>query len=361
MDRYGLGTANNSRLLCHSSSMGKMSESARLALTEKDPLTAAKAAVVYGVAEALEETSKDLTQALLKGPSDAVKKSSAAFWSAATDLFDENVCENQQASFGKLLNNQMSKVIGLCEYFGNDSDKAFYRLGEALIYSTPAGMKTGWVYAGYVKEKKVPAGIKNYKGTKDRIRRGFKDRWKNFPDKKKGEVGPCGLRNIMRATTAMCSTLVYVLENEPNVNNRRLMLFAFLKKNIPAAGAYDEKTKVGKGWCEGIEFLCADMLQAPKLQQYMQKGQSAVLDKPAAVPEKPLATPPVRKPPARAFMPRFKAKPALIKKIEVPAEVPAEVPVATPAKTNETPRKSGAGGILALAAAAAGVYFLTKG
>ena len=231
-------------------------------------------------------------------------------------------------------------------------------------------MKTGWVYAGYVKEKKVPAGIKNYKGTKDRIRRGFKDRWKNFPDKKKGEVGPCGLRNIMRATTAMCSTLVYVLENEPNVNNRRLMLFAFLKKNIPAAGAYDEKTKVGKGWCEGIEFLCADMLQAPKLRQYMQKGQSAVLDKPPVVESaKPAMRPAIMRPaimrPVKPFMPRFKAKPALIKKIEVPAEVPAkvpaEVPAATPAKTDEAPKKSGAVGILALAAAAAGVYFLTKG
>lgn len=345
--------------------MGKMSEEARTTLIQADPGKALMTSALYGVSEAIEEESKELTKALLKGPSDAAKKANKFFWDAAVDLFDENVCENQQASFGRLLNNQMDKVIGLCEYFGPEAERAHFRLGEALIHATDRGEKSGWVYAGYVKERKVPDGIKNYKGNSDRIRRGFKDRWYNFPDKKKGEVGPCGLRNIIRDTTAICSTLVTVVENEPDVNNRRLMLFAFLKKNIPAAGVYDEKTNTGKGWCEGIEFLCRDMLKAPRLKEYMTKGQAALLAKTADSSPAPAKPSPKKTDPAVAKAKLEATKAALLKaKAEADAKKLQAKAEADAKKTQSTQKNQGSGGkggLVALLAAAGGAYFLLKG
>jgi len=282
------------------------------------------------------------------------------------DLFDENVCENGQDKAGKALNASYDRIMNLLGYTGSNASICSFRLGEAVAKATSRVSEQGWVYARYVENGKVPEGIRNAAGTKDRVRRGFKDRWKNFPGK--NEVGPCGLRNIIGHALKTSIAVEKTIEVSKNVDDRRLIFLGFLCKWLPG-GRFDAKTgNATHGWCLGMDFLIKDALKAPSLMSYLTTTEAAGLTGISQDTAKEVADDNIKKQEEADRKAKIDAQisalnsarlasdqqRAAIDQQRAAAKQQQNVRVQPPAQNKA------AGGIIALAVAAAGVYLITK-
>ena len=291
------------------------------------------------------------------------------------DLFDENVCEKGQDKAGKALNACHSRIIGLLGYTGSNADICSFRLGEGIAKADKRVIAQKWVYARYVEYGKVPSGIRNAAGTRDKKRRGFKDRWRNFPDKSSGEVGPCGLRNIIGHALKTSISLEKMLEVSKNVDDRRLIFLGFLCMWLPN-GRFDAKAgKATHGWCLGMDFLIRDALKAPSLDAYLKKVEASGLTGISQDSARGLADDNIkkkeeveRKAKEAARRAKLDAQIAALDSVRLAAEKQtaaanqqrAELSRKQVAATTKKP-STGTGKLVGLVAAAAGVYFITKG
>ena len=298
------------------------------------------------------------------------------------DLFDENVCEKGQDKAGKALNACHSRIIGLLGYTGLNADICSCRLAEVIAYATPRMSERKWVYARYVEYGKVPDGIRNAADTKDKKRRGLKDRWKNFPKKSKGEVGPCGLRNIIGQALKTSIDLEKTLEVSKNVDDRRLIFLGFLCRWFPG-GRFDAKAgKATAGWCLGMDFIIRDALKAPSLDAYLKKQEGSGLTGISQDSARGLADDNIkkkeeaeRKAKEAARKAKIAAQIAALDSVRLAAEKQTaaanqqrtqlsqkRIQVSQPEIETAVKKPSnGTGKLVGLVAAAAGVYFLTKG
>jgi hypothetical protein len=330
-----------------------------------DPVTAFFAGAYSSAYETQKKIEKQVVNFL-----DDVQKGAVGL---VKDLFDENVCENGQDKAGKALNASYDRIMNLLGYTGSNASICAFRLGEAVAKATSRVAEQGWVYARYVENGKVPEGIRNAAGTKDRVRRGFKDRWKNFPGK--GEVGPCGLRNIIGHALKTSIALEKTLEVSKNVDDRRLVFLGFLCKWLPG-GRFDAKTgKATHGWCLGMDFLIKDALKAPSLMSYLTTTEASGLTGISQDTAKEVADDNIKKQEEaarRAQEADRKAKAdAQIAKLnntrlasdQQRAAIDQQIAeYKQRAAKNPQPKaqNKAAAGIIALAAVAAGVYLMTK-
>ena len=289
------------------------------------------------------------------------------------DLFDENVCEKGQDKTGKALNASHKRILNLLGYTGLNADICSFRLAEVIAYATQRMSERKWLFAYYCVEGKVPAGIRNAADTKDKKRRALKDRWKNFPGT--NEVGPCGLRNIIGKALKTSIDLEKTLEVSKNVDDRRLIFLGFLCKWLPG-GRFD--AKIGKsthGWCLGMDFLIRDALKAPSLDAYLKKVEASGLtgisqDSARGVVDDNIKKKEEaeRKAKEAARRAKLDAQIAALDSVRLAAEKQtaaanqqrAELSRKQVAATTKKP-SNGTGKLVGLVAAAAGVYFLTKG
>jgi hypothetical protein len=332
-----------------------------------DPVTAflvGAYASAYETKKKIEKQVVDFLDDVQKGAVGLVK-----------DLFDENVCENGQDKAGKALNACHSRINSLLGYTGLNAEICSCRLAEGIAYATLRMSERKWVYARYVEYGKVPAGILNAAGTKDKKRRGLKDRWKNFPKTSQGEVGPCGLRNVIGQALKTSIDLEKTLEVSKNVDDRRLIFLGFLCKWLPG-GRFDAKTcKATHGWCLGMDFLIRDALKAPSLSAYLNKVEASGLTGISQDTSKEVADDNIKKQEEaarRAEEADRKAKAdAQIAKLnntrlasdQQRAAIDQQIAEykQRAAKNPQTKAQNkAAAGIIALAAAAAGVYLMTK-
>ena len=217
------------------------------------------------------------------------------------------------------------------------------------------------MYARYVEYGKVPAGIRNAAGTKDKKRRGFKDRWRNFPDKSSGEVGPCGLRNIIGHALKTSIDLEKMLEVSKNVDDRRLIFLGFLCLWLPN-GRFDAKAgKATHGWCLGMDFLIRDALKAPSLDAYLKKVEASGLTGISQDSARGLADDNIKKKEEAARRAKLDAQIAALDSVRLAAEEQREAIDQQRAALPVKKPSNGTGKLVGLVAAAAGVYFITKG
>jgi hypothetical protein len=311
------------------------------------------------------------------------------------DLLSENKCEPQQALLGNELNVCVGRIVGSqLGYLESEGRNLAFRTFETLAAATKRTAQLKWRYAGYVKNGKAPNGIGTAYGSKDTTPRGLKER----------SSKDCTLRNVIAACLKQALILEEMLQKQPNLADKRLVMLGWLLMWIP--GRFDVKTAKGThGVCRGLDFLVKDALKAPKMQEFLLKEDMSALTgasqgeleatgsaiSPAASGDVKPVTPGA--PSARPTRVAAKSDPALakarleatkaafsqakaagdLKKAQMAADPVAMAQLAERkaellrAKTGETsqpaeaPKKSGVGGIAALAAAGLGAYFMLKG
>ena len=340
---------------------------------------------VSGVYASAVDTTKKISKQAVNFLDDVQKQAVGL----VADLFNENVCEKGQDKAGKALNACQGRIVSLLGYTGSNADICSFRVGEGIAYATLRMSERKWVYARYVEYGKVADGIRNAAGTKDRKRRGLKDRWKNFPKKSKGEVGPCGLRNIIGQALKTSIDLEKTLEVSKNVDDRRLIFLGFLCKWLPG-GRFDAKAgKATAGWCLGMDFIIRDALKAPSLDAYLKKQEASGLTGISQDSARGVADDNIkkkeeaeRKAKEAARRAKLDAQIAALDSVRLAAEKQTaaanqqrtqlsqkrtqlsqkRIQVSQPEIETAVKKPSnGTGKLVGLVAAAAGVYFLTKG
>ena len=311
------------------------------------------------------------------------------------DLLSENKCEPRQALLGNELNACVDRIVGSqLGVIGAEGGNLAYRIREALSFATKQTVQRKWRFAAYLMNGKAPNGIGSGYGAKDTTPRGLKERTGNG-------VGPCTLKNIIAACLKQAVILEEMLQKQPNLADKKLMMLGWLLMWVP--GKFDVKTGKGTyGICVGLDFLVKDALKAPKMQEFLLKADMSALtaasegelaaagganmpaDAGGTTPTTPGAKPTrvaAKTDPALAKARLDATKAALsqakaagdLKKAQLAADPVAMAQLAARkaeilrAKTGEppvqqqAPAKSGVGGIAALAAAGLGAYFLLKG
>ena len=363
------------------------------------------AAFMTGLSKSIEEQTKKACDQVGNVVNDAVK----AGLGLVKDLFDENKCETDQGRAGNALNNCIQRIVGSqLNYIGAERENLTFRTCEALAKADPKVAGLNWYFAYYCVNAVEPNGIGSAYDTsrKKKQVRALKERWHNFPDSSKNEVGPCGLRTAIRSALKTALLLEETLTRIPNLADRKLIMLGWLLRWIP--GRFDVKTGVGtRGVCRGLDFLVKDALKSPKMQEFLldptlsavtaaSGGELQVGDT-----SKPAGADATKPPPSSARPTRVatKADPALakarieatkaallkaksagdLKKAQMAADPVAmaqlearkaeilKAKTGTASQTAEAPAqqqapaKSGAGGMIALAAAGLGAYFMLKG
>jgi hypothetical protein len=308
------------------------------------------------------------------------------------DLLSENKCEPQQRLLGNELNACVGRIVGSqLGYLESEGRNLAFRTFETLAAATKRTAQLKWRYAGYVKNGKAPNGIGTAYGSKDTTPRGLKERGNK----------PCTYRNVIAACLKQAVILEEMLQKQPNLADKRLVMLGWLLMWIP--GRFDVKTAKGThGVCKGLDFLVKDALKAPKMQEFLLKEDMSALTgasqgeleatSGASTPAAADAVTPTA-PTARPTRVAAKSDPALakarleatkaaflqakaagdLKKAQLRADPAAMAQLAERkaellrAKTGgapveqQAPAKSGVVGIAALAAAGLGAYFMLKG
>lgn len=166
-----------------------------------------------------------------------------------------------------------------------------------------------------------------------------------------------------------------MLEVSKNVDDRRLIFLGFLCLWLPN-GRFDAKAgKATHGWCLGMDFLIRDALKAPSLAAYLKKVEASGLTGISQDSARGLADDNIkkkeeaeRKAKEAARRAKLDAQIAALDSGRLAAE---EQRAATDQQRAELSRKqvaattkkpsNGTGKLVGLVAAAAGVYFITKG
>lgn len=351
------------------------------------------AAFMKALCQSIEEQTKKACDQVGNVVNDSVK----AGLGLVKDLFDDNVCERDQGRAGNALNNCIQRIVGSqLGYFGAENQNLTFRTCEALAKADPKVAGLNWYFAYYCVHAVEPNGIGNAYETsrKKKQVRALKDRWYNFPDSSKNEVGPCGLRTAIRSALKTALLLEETLTRIPDLADRKLIMLGWLLRWIP--GRFDVKTEKGtRGVCRGLDFLVKEAIKSPKMQEFLlDPTLSAVTaasggELQAGDASKPASADTTKPPPSSTRPTRVvsKSDPALakarleatksallkaksdadLKKAQLAADPVAMAQLAArkaellKAKTGEAPKKAGAGGIAALAVAGIGAYLMLKG
>ena len=404
-NRFGLGEpVYTPRAVRHSPAHRTYGMSATKAETKAENSASGEKVKTYGndigaaAIQAVADSTYEQTKKACDQVGGAANKYVGQILGLIDDLFSENQCERKQALGGNELNACVARIVGSqLGYLDEEGRNLAYRTFEALAFATKRTAQLKWRYAGYVRNGKAPNGIGTAYGSKDTTPRGLKER-------EEGDVGPCRLKNIIAACLKQAVILEEMLRKQPNLADKRLVMLGWLLMWIP--GRFDVKTAKGThGVCRGLDFLVKDALKAPRMQEFLLKedmsaltgasqgeleatgGTSPPSDSGDVKPVTPGA------PSARPTRVAAKSDPALakarleatkaafsqakaagdLKKAQLAADPVAMAQLAERkaellrAKTGESsqpaeaPKKSGAGGMIALAAAGLGAYFMLKG
>ena len=401
-NRFGLGEpVYTPRAVRHSPAHRTYGMSATKAETKAENSASGEKVKTYGndigaaAVSAIADSTYEQTKKACDQVGGAANKYVGQILGLLDDLLSENKCEPQQALLGNELNACVGRIVGTqLGYLESEGRNLAFRTFETLAAATKRTVQLKWRYAGYVKNGKAPNGIGTAYGSKDTTPRGLKER----------SSKPCTLRNVIAACLKQAVILEEMLQKQPNLADRRLVMLGWLLMWIP--GRFDVKTAKGThGVCKGLDFLVKDALKAPKMQEFLLKEDMSALtgasqgeleatggtSQPSDSGEIKPVTPGA--PSARPTRVAAKSDPALakarleatkaafsqakaagdLKKAQLAADPAAMAQLAArkaellkakigeASQTAEAPKKSGAGGMIALAAAGLGAYFMLKG